>query len=497
MIKEKQGDIYKRLMLPTLKTIIHMELVGLPMILDSIKSTKHTLDNFLWIHTQVVECSPIIIKFEDEQRLLIQAERNAKLKVKVKPLSDFIDYSFNPNSGKQLRELLYDYLQLPISDLTDTKLPATGAKTLKKLLIQVTKPDEIKLLESLVEINKVSKILSTFIPAFENGIEKADNRIYLHGNFNLGVVKSMRLSSSGPNLQQIPSTGTVYAKPIKKCFSAADGWILAGADFSSLEAMVDALLTKDPEKQKIYLEGYDSHSYRALHYWPDKFPDIDPTSVEAVNSIQKLYPKIRQDSKQITFASQYGGTFHTFMDAGFSEKEAKEIEANYHKLYSVSDEWVKSHMISASKKGYVPLAFGGRLRTPILAQVVYGNAMPYKAHEEARTAANALTQSYGQLTNRAANAFMERVYKSKYKYDIKICAMIHDAIYLIIKSNLGCVKWVNDNLIDCMKWQDTPELKHDVIKLGASLELYPSWANPVTLSNSITKREILNTVKRK
>jgi len=80
--------------------------------------------------------------------------------------------------------------------------------------------------------------------------------------------------NSGPNLQQIPSTGSIYSKPIKKCFSAPKGYLMVGADFTALEAKIGALLTKDNAKISIYTQGYDSHSFNTYGYWPEKMPDI-------------------------------------------------------------------------------------------------------------------------------------------------------------------------------------------------------------------------------
>lgn len=99
---------------------------------------------------------------------------------------------------------------------------------------------------------------------------------------------------------------------------------------------------------------------------------------------------------------------------------------------------------------------------------------------EARTAGNALSgQSYGLLNCKAANDFMERVYASPYKYDIMPVMQIHDAQYYIFPDDIDIVKWVNDNLIECMSWQDLPELQHDVVKLGAELDIfYPTGQMP-------------------
>lgn len=71
-----------------------------------------------------------------------------------------------------------------------------------------------------------------------------------------------------------------------------------------------------------------------------------------------------------------------------------------------------------------------------------------------------------------------------------------DAVYLVIKDNINVVKWVNDNLIECMQWQELPEIKHDKVKLSAELDLfYPSWANEITLPNNISRKEIKEIVK--
>jgi len=72
----------------------------------------------------------------------------------------------------------------------------------------------------------------------------------------------------------LPSSGTIYAKPIKKCFEAPPGWLMVGADFSSLEDRISALTTKDPNKLTVYTDGMDGHAFRAAYYFPSKMPDI-------------------------------------------------------------------------------------------------------------------------------------------------------------------------------------------------------------------------------
>jgi DNA polymerase-1 len=132
----------------------------------------------------------------------------------------------------------------------------------------------LSILKELKDLGEADKILSTFIPAFENNSIYHDGTKYLTGSFNLGGTVSGRLSSSKPNLQNIPSTGTKHAKTIKEIFSAPDGWLLVGADFSSLEDRISALQTKDPNKLAVYTDGYDGHSLRAYAYFKEQMPDI-------------------------------------------------------------------------------------------------------------------------------------------------------------------------------------------------------------------------------
>lgn len=247
-------------------------------------------------------------------------------------------------------------------------------------------------------------------------------------------------------------------------------------------------------------DGYDGHCLRAYYYFRDRMPDIDPTSVESINSIKKKYPELRQRSKAPTFLLTYGGSAIGLMkNCGFSEEEAKSIEANYHELYKESDEWVKEKLAKACEDGFVELAFGLKLRTPLLKQSILGSRSTlHQAEAEARTAGNALSgQSYGLLNNRAAVAFMKRVWTSKWRTSIQPVALIHDAIYLLIDDDIECLEWVNKTLIEVMSWQELPEIAHDTVKLGAELDVfYPSWENEITLPNNATQQEIKDVIQK-
>lgn len=222
-------------------------------------------------------------------------------------------------------------------------------------------------------------------------------------------------------------------------------------------------------------------------------------NVHHVNSIGTLYKELRNKSKAPTFALTYAGTHHTLMkNCGFSKEEALQIEQNYHDLYQTSDKWVANKLAQACKDGYVTLAFGLKLRTPLLAKSILKTRVTLnQAEKEARTAGNAISgQSYGMLTNRAMIAVMKRVWDSEYRFAIHPCAMIHDALYFIVEEDADCIQWFNEVLIEEMQWQNLPELIHDSIHLGAELELFhPNWGTPIVIPNHANKETIIKLCK--
>jgi DNA polymerase-1 len=507
MVQDNQLDLYQGLMLSSLKLIIQIELSGMPMNDDRIVEVKGELFAEQQAHLNAIKNSGVIktlqLLLQDSAWNKDYEDRKNKAKnpgkILPKNKSAFAELEFNPNSNPQLQRLLYELMGLPVIDLTDNKQPATGAETIEKLINHTEEPAYKELLGALIGYGKVTKILSTFIPAFERGIMKNDGMRYLHGSFNLGGTVSGRLSSSDPNMQNLPA-GSDFGKVIKTCFQSPHGWLFAGADFNSLEDYISALTTKDPNKLAVYERGFDGHCLRAAYYFRDQCPEIDLEDPSSVNTIKKKYPELRQDSKAPTFLLTYGGTYHGMMsNLGWPEDKSKAIEKGYHDLYQVSDAYVQKRLKQASIDGYVEVAFGLRVRTPLLKQVIYGTrGMPYEASAEGRTAGNALGQSYGLLNNRAAVAFMKKVWASKHRYDIKPVALIHDAIYILIRNDVEVVEFANRELIAAMQWQELPEIQHPTVKLGAALDIfYPDWAHATTLPNNADQKTILELCSRK
>ena len=220
--------------------------------------------------------------------------------------------------------------------------------------------------------------------------------------------------------------------------------------------------------------------------------------VEIINGIKNSHKDLRQRSKGCTFALTYAGTWLTLVkNFGFTEDEAKHIKKQYHDLNKASHQVIAQRLEEASKKKYVQVAFGLKVRCPKMYQSVMGDrATPKEAEAEKRTAGNAIGQSFGLLTNRAGIEFNSLVRNSKYKLMIKPMIMIHDALYYLIRDNTELVLWVNKNLSNAVKWQDEPQIRHDQVHLSGELSIfYPDWAHELSLDNDTTKEELISKVK--
>ena len=492
LISDNQLKIYEDIFKPAMVDIIQMQLTGMPVDMDRVREIKPILQKDNDDAVGEMRDSLLIREFVYQLNEEWVDEKNQTLKKKFVTFAD-ANEEFNPNSGPQLIRLLYQNLALPVIARTETKLPAVDADTLAALVHHAKRQDVRDFLEALVRFRAVNKILTSTIPALETAQSGPDGWHYLFGNFNLGGTVSGRLSSSDPNLQNLPATGTRYAKLIKSCFKAPPGWFFCGIDFNSLEDRISALTTKDPNKLKVYLDGYDGHSLRTQVYFGDQMPDIIPDDVASINSIQQKYPTLRQESKAPTFALTYQGTWKTLMtNCGFPEAKARMIEKRYHDLYKVSDDWVKARLDQACRDGYVTLAFGLRLRTPLLHQVIRGTSKtPFEAEAEGRTAGNALGQSWCLLNSRAGSEFMLRVRGSQHCHDIKPCAQIHDAQYFLVRDDINAVRYANVNIVYACEWQDHPDIQHDEVKLGGTFSIfYPDWSQEIKLPNDASRKQI-------
>ncbi len=498
MVNDQQEEVYETIFKPAVVDIIQMQLTGMPLNMQRVLEVEQLLFHDYAQAIKTLGESSVVQRFTHQLREEHIRTRNETLKKKRITFSDpeVQAITFNPESPPQLQRLLFGMLGMPVIAKTKSKQPATGKKTMEALKNHTSDPELLKFFDAMLDYAAVAKILNSFLPAMKNAVRGPDGWHYLFGNFNIGGTLSGRLSSSDPNLQNIPASSK-YAKLIKSCFMAPDGWVFCGLDFMSLEDRISALTTKDPEKLKVYTDGFDGHSLRAYTYWSEQMTDIDPTSVSSINSIQKKYGKLRGKSKAPTFALTYQGTYITLMkNCGFTKEQAIQIFERFQSLYKVSIDWVNAKLDQAAKDGYITGAFGLRIRTPLLKQVVRGTSKtPREADAEGRSAGNALGQSWCLLNERAGAEFMGVVRKSDRRLNVRPCAHIHDAQYMMVRNTLEDLMFVNEHLVKAVQWQEHPDIWHPEVKLGGELSVfYPSWENEIGIPNGATAEEILNIV---
>ena len=302
---DNQWQHYVALSKPTLDISLEMMLVGLPMNMSKVANVKQQLTLEVLKQNTFIKHNPSVKKAQYIINRAAWKSANEKLKKKVKPLSDFQE-PFNAGSSQQLGILLYDVLKLPVLDTTDSGEPSTGAKVIERLKDHSSAKEHLPLLNAIIQLSKADKVLTTFIKAFEafafyrETDDEFSNYPFLNGNLKSVGVVSGRFSSNEPNLTNLPS-GSKYGKLIKECFVAPEGWLFVFADFNALEAKINAILTGDPNKIKVYTQGYDSHCLAAYSYFKDDMPDIEDT-IASINSIKEKYDELRSASKPCTFA---------------------------------------------------------------------------------------------------------------------------------------------------------------------------------------------------
>lgn len=225
---------------------------------------------------------------------------------------------------------------------------------------------------------------------------------------------------------------------------------------------------------------------RCFSFFPDELKelglDLDPNDPDSINRIQTEAKELRNKSKPISFLKQYGGGAGKIQKVlKCSQQRAQEISNAYDTLYSGLAEFQNSNELFAKKNGYIELAFGLQLKTPRINSRDSG-----VQSAEVRSASNGAVQSFGMLMNRAFIEFLQRLEASPHRLDVKIINTIHDAVYLLVRNEATAVHWVNENLIECMEWQEDPRL-HSDIKLGAELDIGFNWAQCYTIPNGFTK----------
>lgn len=186
-------------------------------------------------------------------------------------------------------------------------------------------------------------------------------------------------------------------------------------------------------------------------------------------------------------------------NCGFTKQEAQTTFDRYQELYKVSIAYIKNKLNQACKDGYITVAFGLRVRTPLLKQTILNTRItPYAAAAEGRTAGNADGQSWCLLNSRAGSEVLKQVRASEQlRKDVRPCAQIHDAQYYMVRDNIETVDWANKALVNATLWQDHPDIRHPDVGLGGEFFIcYPDWSKECKIPNNASHDEIYATCEK-
>ena len=249
--------------------------------------------------------------------------------------------SFNPNSPKQLGEMLFDTMGLPHGKKTQRGW-STDAETLEALR-------DYPLVEDILQYRAYQKLNSTYVEGLLKVIGE-DGRI--HSTFNQTEARTGRLSSDNPNLQNIPIR-TELGSQLRAYFIAKPGHVLVDADYSQIELRILAHITGDEQMQQAFLNGEDIHRSTAA-----KIYNLPP---------EDITPRLRSSAKAINFGIMYGkGAYSLSKDIGVSVKEADAFLKSYLAAFPKVDTYMEKTIADGKANGYVSTLFGRRRALPEL-----------------------------------------------------------------------------------------------------------------------------------
>jgi DNA polymerase-1 len=308
---------------------------------------------------------------------------------------------FNLGSPKQLGVILYEKLELPILKKTPKGQPSTAESVLQDLA-----DDGYELPQVIMQYRSLSKLKSTYTDRLPEQVNSATGRV--HTSYHQAVTATGRLSSSDPNLQNIPIRSE-EGRRIREAFVPAEGFTLLAADYSQIELRIMAHLSQDQSLLKAFAAGEDIHRHTAS--------EIFDVALEDVSSDQ------RRSAKAINFGLIYGMSAHGLSkQLGIERHQAADYMTTYFERYPGVKDYMNATREQAKLDGYVETLFGRRLYLP---EINASNGMRRQYAE--RTAINAPMQgTAADIIKRAMIAIQTWLQQSN--SDIRMIMQVHDEL---------------------------------------------------------------------
>ncbi|MCZ4064853.1 DNA polymerase I [Oxalobacter aliiformigenes] len=367
----------------------------------------------------------------DPERLLRQSsELGTKMDELEKSAYRAAEQTFNLNSPKQLAEILFDKLGLPMIKKTPSGAPSTSEEVLEKLSLDYPLP------KIILDYRGMSKLKSTYTDKLPRMINAETGRV--HTNYAQAVAVTGRLASSDPNLQNIP-VKTEEGRRIREAFIAPAESYIVSADYSQIELRIMAHLSEDSSLLKAFHDGQDVHRATASELF-----DITPLEVN---------PEQRRYAKVINFGLIYGmSAFGVASNLGISRTDAKNYIDRYFQRYPGVAQYMDNIRATAREQGYVETVFGRRLWLP---EINSPNGPRRQAAERAAinapmqgTAADIIKLSMIEVENWLENEQLES----------KLIMQVHDELVLEVP----------DKELDIVR-KKLPELMGSVARLKVPL----------------------------
>ena len=270
-------------------------------------------------------------------------ELTEKLEILTKVIHEMAGEEFNINSTKQLGEILFEKMKLPV-----VKKTKSGYSTDVDVLEKLKKEDPI--IEKILEYRQLMKLNSTYVEGLKQYINPTTNRI--HSFFHQTITATGRISSTEPNLQNIP-TRFELGKRVRKVFKPEEGNVYIDADYSQIELRVLASISEDEHMIEAFKEGQDIHKQAASKVF--KTP------------IEKVTKEQRSNAKAVNFGIVYGiSDFGLGEQLGIGRKKAKKYIDDYLRQYSGINNFMDNIKEVAKEQGYVETLFHRRRYIPEL-----------------------------------------------------------------------------------------------------------------------------------